>query len=295
MSSQILEAKNLDDEKTLRKTARPLTAEEILNDAIQTLIVEMKNIMSNAPGVGLAAPQIGRSIQIAVIEDAEERLINGIREAYATYSNNKSVSPQRTTSQINETSVVVNMPGYLPNTTLFTVKVNVKVPSNVSRSLPFLTGTILLIDQTNGQLLSLMDSALITAMRTGAAGAVGVECLANPDAKRLAVIGAGVQAEWQIKALHAIGRVSQIYIYDLVLLQSKKLSEKISRELNIPTFIAATVKEAITHSDIVILTTQSKTPVITSDMLFLALKLVMFLRIKTPAENPPNKLQFLEM
>jgi peptide deformylase len=74
MLSRILETKNLDDEKTLRKAARALAVEEILSDEIQTLIVEMKNIMRNAPGVGLAAPQIGRSIQLAVIEDTEERM-----------------------------------------------------------------------------------------------------------------------------------------------------------------------------------------------------------------------------
>lgn len=56
----------------LRNTARVLTKEEIFDPAIQKLIVWMKNTMRDAPGVGLAAPQVGIPLQIAVIEDREE-------------------------------------------------------------------------------------------------------------------------------------------------------------------------------------------------------------------------------
>ena len=56
----------------LRKRARPLTKDEIRNPRIQTLIELMREAMREAPGVGLAAPQIGESIQLAVIEDRAE-------------------------------------------------------------------------------------------------------------------------------------------------------------------------------------------------------------------------------
>ena len=53
----------------LRKKGRELTKEEIRSPRIQTLIELMRETMREAPGVGLAAPQIGESIQLAVIED----------------------------------------------------------------------------------------------------------------------------------------------------------------------------------------------------------------------------------
>jgi peptide deformylase len=56
----------------LRKVARQLTSEEIVTDTIQNLIEYMRETMRDAPGVGLAAPQIGESLQIAVIEDKVE-------------------------------------------------------------------------------------------------------------------------------------------------------------------------------------------------------------------------------
>ncbi len=60
----------------LRSVNKNLTQEEILTPDIQALIQEMKEIMREAPGVGLAAPQIGVNLNIAVIEDNAERLSN---------------------------------------------------------------------------------------------------------------------------------------------------------------------------------------------------------------------------
>jgi peptide deformylase len=61
-------------EPVLRQEARPLTPEEIISATISELIAHMRETMRDAPGVGLAAPQIGLGLQLAVIEDVEEFL-----------------------------------------------------------------------------------------------------------------------------------------------------------------------------------------------------------------------------
>lgn len=53
----------------LRQRARPLAPEELGTERIQQLIEAMRDTMRAAPGVGLAAPQIGESLQLVVIED----------------------------------------------------------------------------------------------------------------------------------------------------------------------------------------------------------------------------------
>jgi len=58
----------------LRKKGRALSKDEIRSPQIQQLIELMREAMRDAPGVGLAAPQIGESIQLAVIEDRAEYL-----------------------------------------------------------------------------------------------------------------------------------------------------------------------------------------------------------------------------
>jgi len=59
-------------EEVLRQRARELSCDEILSPKIQQLIELMRETMRDAPGVGLAAPQIGESLQLAVIEDRED-------------------------------------------------------------------------------------------------------------------------------------------------------------------------------------------------------------------------------
>jgi peptide deformylase len=70
-------------EPVLRAQARTLTRDEIISDEIQRLIRDMQETMRDAPGVGLAAPQVGLGLQLAVIEDREELLSSLLREELA--------------------------------------------------------------------------------------------------------------------------------------------------------------------------------------------------------------------
>lgn len=63
-------------ETVLRKEAVPLSCEEISSTKIKDLIEYMRETLSDAPGVGLAAPQIGESLQLAIIEDKVEYQAN---------------------------------------------------------------------------------------------------------------------------------------------------------------------------------------------------------------------------
>jgi peptide deformylase len=61
-------------EPVLRAAARQLSVEEIGSRRVQDLIERMRDTMRDAPGVGLAAPQIGEPLQLAVVEDRAEYL-----------------------------------------------------------------------------------------------------------------------------------------------------------------------------------------------------------------------------
>jgi peptide deformylase len=61
-------------EAVLRQQAKTLTAGEIRSRETQELIEWMRETMHDAPGVGLAAPQIGIGLQLTVIEDKPENL-----------------------------------------------------------------------------------------------------------------------------------------------------------------------------------------------------------------------------
>jgi peptide deformylase len=59
-------------EQVLRAPANELSRQDILSPKTRELIEHMRDTMRNAPGVGLAAPQVGVPLQLAVIEDREE-------------------------------------------------------------------------------------------------------------------------------------------------------------------------------------------------------------------------------
>jgi peptide deformylase len=59
-------------EAVLRNNARPLTQEEIGSARTLDLIAHMRETLADAPGVGLAAPQVGEPLQLVIIEDKAE-------------------------------------------------------------------------------------------------------------------------------------------------------------------------------------------------------------------------------
>ena len=59
-------------EQVRRQAGKILEPAELLSPEVQQLIELMRETMRQAPGVGLAAPQIGVPLQLAVIEDTAE-------------------------------------------------------------------------------------------------------------------------------------------------------------------------------------------------------------------------------
>jgi peptide deformylase len=60
----------------LRRPADPVDPAVIATTAFQLLIDQMRATMIAAPGVGLAAPQVGLGIRLAVMEDSPERWVD---------------------------------------------------------------------------------------------------------------------------------------------------------------------------------------------------------------------------
>src|SRR5689334_19804955 len=95
-------------------------------------------------------------------------------------------------------------------------KINANIPGNPSRrGLPSIQGVVVLFDAVTGTPLAVMDSGVITAMRTAAASAVAARWLASENAYTLAVIGCGIQARAHLEALLQVRPIRRLRAYDI--------------------------------------------------------------------------------
>jgi alanine dehydrogenase len=103
------------------------------------------------------------------------------------------------------------LPGLFDGVPAYTVKVNAKFPG----ADPALRGVVCLHDLGTGELLALLDSATVTAYRTGLAAALGTHALARSGAGTVAVVGAGAQARLVVEGLRRLRPVRELLVSDL--------------------------------------------------------------------------------
>ena len=77
-------------------------------------------------------------------------------------------------------------------------------PGNPARGLDAHQGGVLLHDGETGELRALLNASAVTEIRTAAVSAVATRALARPDARVVAIVGAGVQARSHDEAMRAV-------------------------------------------------------------------------------------------
>jgi len=76
-------------------------------------------------------------------------------------------------------------------------------PGNPARGLPVVMGVICLSREDDAQPLALVDTAAVTALRTGAVAAVAAQELARPDSSSVGIVGCGLHGAWAARCLAA--------------------------------------------------------------------------------------------
>jgi ornithine cyclodeaminase/alanine dehydrogenase-like protein (mu-crystallin family) len=126
---------------------------------------------------------------------------------------------------------------------------------------------ICLHEAATGTLLAIMDSTYITAIRTGIAGALAANTLARADASTVAVVGAGVQGSFQLRALAGMRTMRQVFVYDTNGDRAVVFATRMGEELSLPITPVDDLACALARADIVLAATWSTTPFILPGML----------------------------
>lgn len=110
-----------------------------------------------------------------------------------------------------------------------TIKVVSYSPRNPEKyGLPTILGAVARFDDTTGSLTSLMDGALLTSVRTGAASAVASRLLAPADTSTVGIVGAGCQAVTQVHALTRIFPVERVLVWDTNLAHASSFAARVA-------------------------------------------------------------------
>jgi ornithine cyclodeaminase len=136
------------------------------------------------------------------------------------------------------------------------VKLVTLTPANPERGRPFIHAVYVLFDAEGQAPVAVIDGAALTALRTGAVSGVATRHLARPQARRLVVYGAGVQAASHVDAMRSVRPIEEV----VVVSRDRDRAEAFARALPIRAMVGQPGAER--DADIVCTCTTSSEPVV---------------------------------
>lgn len=193
-------------------------------------------------------------------------LVDLMADTLADFSANRATQPVRTALPVGPPGQYLGvMPALLPGVGALGAKLVSVVPSNVQRGLSSHIGIIVLFDPETGALRAVMDARYITEVRTAAVSAVSVRHMARPNATRLGLIGAGVQARSHVEVFAAIRPLARVRVWSPDTTEVDAFVRDVSRRLALDVRAAGSAEEAVRDADLVVLATSSDQAVVRSE------------------------------
>lgn len=138
-------------------------------------------------------------------------------------------------------------------------------PDNAARGLDPHQGVVLLFDGEIGVLRAVADASSVTARRTAAATAAATRALAAPDARELAIIGAGAQAADHLEALALVRPFTRARIWSRTHERAERLASE--ADVGFPVEPVAEVQAAVEGADVVVTLTPATEPLLRHEWL----------------------------
>ncbi len=190
-------------------------------------------------------------------------LIPAMREALVRFSRGDVVQPVRHTLKIEPAGGYYStMPAYLRDERggALGMKSVAFFPSNAGR-LPTHLATVLLLDARTGAPVAILDGRLITELRTAAVTAVSVELLARPGARRLAILGSGVQARSHLEAVALARDLELVRVWSRTPENAVRFVREMAPHAPCRLEVAERVRDAMRGADIVVAVTAARDPI----------------------------------
>ena len=152
--------------------------------------------------------------------------------------------------------------GHIRQTDSYVIKIASGFYDNPSKGLPSSNGMMLAFSVATGEPTAILrDEGWLTDMRTGIGGAIATKALAAKYAKRVLIIGSGIQAQFQANCLASLmpGRSFNFNIWGRNISAASTLVEEL-RSNNLNADVATNLDEEVSLADIIITTTPATSP-----------------------------------
>ncbi len=140
-------------------------------------------------------------------------------------------------------------------------------PGNSTTPFDSHVGVVLLFGAEHGELLAIADASSITAIRTSAVSGLATRLLARPDARDLAILGAGVLASPHLDAIRAVREVRRVRVWSRSVDRAQDWADRAGAERGITIEVCDSAQRAVDGADIICTITASRTPVLESSWL----------------------------
>jgi ornithine cyclodeaminase/alanine dehydrogenase-like protein (mu-crystallin family) len=146
------------------------------------------------------------------------------------------------------------------------VKLVSVVPGNAARNTPVTNGLLILADAGTGLPLAIMDAAALTAIRTGAVGALGLKYIAPAGVASVGIVGAGVQGAWQAITACAVRPIRTVFALRRSAADFERFRATLGAHAPAVTVVAcASAAEVLSHTEVIVTATTSAEPVLPDD------------------------------
>lgn len=210
---------------------------------------------------------IPRAMLVLTREDLREVLdmrtvIDAVERGLVEHARGTVTMPPRHVLSIGSAGTTFVMSAYLAGMGATSVKVVSDFHGNRARGLPSLHGAVVLLDGETGAPACLMEGGYLTAMRTGAAGALAARSLSLVDSGVVGILGTGVQARTQVLGLWTVRDVQLVKAYSPTRAHVRTFCQEMADQLEVEAHVADDPEEVVRGSDVVVTATNATKPVL---------------------------------
>ncbi|MCP4725347.1 MAG: ornithine cyclodeaminase family protein [bacterium] len=204
---------------------------------------------------------------IESITDFDE-IIEIVERSFADYCAGSAVIPPVTNLDIPEKDGEIHIKSsHITGYDNYCIKIASGFYRNRDLGLPVGYGMMLLFSSETGFLNAVIfDEALLTDLRTAAAGAVAAKYLSRTEVRSAGVIGTGVQGGLQMRFLKHVRSFDRLYFWDIDPASAESYQEVMTGLMPGTQLInCKSPEEVVTNSEILVTCTTAQEPIVKSE------------------------------